>query len=534
MVGYSGSKLGGGSKGVKGAAGSVVKGGWGLLWLPFRFVWRICVWLANNIGKWWNDRKLKHLLYGLPAMLLIGVCLYFLIGHRSTNNIERASRYLRAGQSAYRNQNWKTASLFLSRALELGLKDDDAKFQLADVSEKTDDMARRAALLRELAPPDQARHAPAHLWRATQAIEAGRLSAEGLQEAILHLQLALQKEPNNRIAHSILGDIRFQQGDLQAAIFHLEASDPVVARNSLQLAKALSVSGRRNEALAYARKAREQARQVLNENPGDVVNRVALSETLAMMEDFEQAVDVISERLSESQPDENLRKQLARVYLLWAEHIRETEAASQTRDIKIFQLLAYAAEYDPQNGLVFDRMMATLSGANGTIDYARELLLKNIIQGIAAGMSHLVLGTMADEADSDSDAGFHLERAASLLNNAPIVMNNLAWYLSHRPTPDLPQALNVINKVLADHAEVPAFRETRGQILAMLDQPQAALEDLEFALPHFRRNANLHRTLSKVYEKLGVPGLAAEHRELAEMLDETTETDESAETSKNP
>lgn len=534
MAGYSGSKLGGGTKGVKGAAGGAAKTVWNILWWPFRTTWWFFSWLANNVGKWWNDRKLKNLLYGLPALALIAVCLYFLIGHRATTNIDRASRYLKAGQASYRRQDWKTASLFLSRALELGLKDDDAKFQLADVSEKTDDLARRAALLTELAPPDQARHAPAHLWRATQAIRSGRPTSEELAEAIQHLQYAIRREPNNRIAHSLLGDIRFQQGDMQAAIFHLEASRPVVARNTLQLAKALAVSGRRNEALAYARKAEEQARQKLSVEPGDVVNRVALSETLAMMERHEEAVSTIAERIQDDAKNETLARQLARVYLLWSEHIRESEAPGQIRDIKIFQLLAAAAENDPQNGLVFDRMMATVSADQKTENYARELLNRNISNGIAAGMSHLVLGTMADETAEGSDAGFHLERAAKLLNNAPIVMNNLAWYLSHRTEPNFERALDVINQVLETHADVPAFRETRGQILAKLDRPKDALEDLEFALPHYRENVQLHQTLSAVYADLGVQDLADEHKKLAKTLAQHEESAGSSETSENP
>ena len=60
------------------------------------------------------------------------------------------------------------------------------------------------------------------------------------------------------------------------------------------------------------------------------------------------------------------------------------------------------------------------------------------------------------------------------------------------------------------------FRDTRGQILAKMGRWKEALADLEAALPSAPRSTELHRTLAEVYTHLGVPGMAAEHRALAE------------------
>jgi predicted Zn-dependent protease len=59
------------------------------------------------------------------------------------------------------------------------------------------------------------------------------------------------------------------------------------------------------------------------------------------------------------------------------------------------------------------------------------------------------------------------------------------------------------------------FRDTRGHIFLKMGRWKEALADLEAALPNTPHAPQMHRSLAEVYEHLGAPAMAAEHRRLA-------------------
>ena len=98
-----------------------------------------------------------------------------------------------------------------------------------------------------------------------------------------------------------------------------------------------------------------------------------------------------------------------------------------------------------------------------------------------------------------------------IVPNAPIVLNNVAVHLATRTPPRLDRALEIMNRVVQDHPEPAAFRETRGEILVQLKRFEEALVDLKIALPSYRDYKPIHIALQEVYVGLGIPDLAAEH-----------------------
>ena len=78
----------------------------------------------------------------------------------------------------------------------------------------------------------------------------------------------------------------------------------------------------------------------------------------------------------------------------------------------------------------------------------RDFLLSNVANGESVGLSHLLLGSAAYAAEDPKGAAYHLERAFESLGNAPIVVNNLAWFLAFRDPPELDRALQLINEAL--------------------------------------------------------------------------------------
>ena len=85
--------------------------------------------------------------------------------------------------------------------------------------------------------------------------------------------------------------------------------------------------------------------------------------------------------------------------------------------------------------------------------------------------------------------------------------------LAEGDEPDLPQALEAVNRSLEMAPQEYRFRETRGQILLRLEQWDAAIADLEFALNGMPDLPAIHKSLAAAYAALGNQELAQLHRE---------------------
>ena len=95
----------------------------------------------------------------------------------------------------------------------------------------------------------------------------------------------------------------------------------------------------------------------------------------------------------------------------------------------------------------------------------------------------------------------------------------MAWILAEKDPPDLDRAIQIIGSVASKFPNVPTFLDTKGQIHVKRGEWEAALKDLEAALPYMKDNLELHKSLAQVYEQLGKPELASEHVRIASELE---------------
>ena len=110
------------------------------------------------------------------------------------------------------------------------------------------------------------------------------------------------------------------------------------------------------------------------------------------------------------------------------------------------------------------------------------------------------------------EARVHWERANQLDPNSPSIANNLAVVLAGSNSPDLAQALRLVNMAIDRLPNEASYRDTRGTILAKMGKWNEALPDLEAALFKNGRSRQLHKLLADTYEHLGMAAMAAEHR----------------------
>jgi tetratricopeptide (TPR) repeat protein len=488
---------------------------WHILISPFQWIAMAAVWLAKGIVAWWSSRKWRHFLWGLPAFAMVLLCAVFLMYYAAMTPLGLATKYSSAGRAAVQQQKWPDALLYLERAVELGLKDRDSMFQLAVAAEQLKDESRKIAVLEKLAPDTHAVYAPAHLWKATQILSAPIVTKELGAEAEKHLKYVIQLDAGNVNAHSILGDLYFQAGLWRSAIEHLRYSGQRSFKYRLMLAKASAAAGNVPAARTYAEAVYTGAREVLNAAPGDATIRLELGEAALLLERYGEAVKILEEGLTLSDKPE-FRQAMALVLVHWSDALLDQSAENRPR---AFQLLANALEQNPNELVLFEKLLKLLRDQDETATTAEAFLKTNIVQGRAVGISHLILGTSYFERGNVDLAGTHLEQAFRLLPTGLIVANNFAWYLVKSEDPDPEQALRIIDAVIKEDSVRPEFHDTRGHVLVARKDWKAAIAEFEYALSRLPPNSDTHRGLAEAYLGLGLKDLADEHTRMAQEIE---------------
>jgi tetratricopeptide (TPR) repeat protein len=488
---------------------------WTIAWLllisPFQWMLSALLWVGTILVAWWTSRRWRHFLWGLPSVAVILGCCYFGMQATATTNTQLAQRYLQAGRFANKQGDWTRSLLYLERAVELGLRDREAMFELAVAADRLKDESRKIAVLQRLAPDSHAVYAPAHLWKATQILSAPVVTKELGAEAEKHLKFVIQMDAANVNAHSILGDLYFQAGLWRSAIEHLRFSGQRSFKYRLMLAKASAAAGDVPAARTYAEAVYAAAREVLTNSPGDSSVRLELGEAALLLERYAESVRVLEEGIALADLPQ-YRQALALVLVHWSDALLDQSAENRPQ---AFQLLANALEQNANELVLFEKILTLLRDQDETATTAEAFLKANIVQGRAVGISHLILGTSYFEKGNVDLAGTHLEQAFRLLPSGLIVANNFAWYLVKSETPDAEQALRIIDAVIKEDGVRPEFRETRGHVLVAKQDWKSAIAEFEYALPRLPPSAATHQGLAEAYTGLGLQDLADEHARLA-------------------
>jgi tetratricopeptide (TPR) repeat protein len=506
---------------------------WKTLTAPFRWVkWSLQA-SFRMLSSWYRSRLWRKLVWGLPAIVIFSLGGYFTTRHLLTRPSQLAALYTQAGRAAVRQSDWKSATLYLERAVELGVRNPTTMFDLALAAEQSGDESRKAAVLDRLAPTDRPVHAPAHLWKAVQLLAVSPVSREDQQAAENQLRLSLQLDADNVNAHALLGDLYFQRGYFEGAAHHLAKSSQTIARYQLLRARACVAVGRPEEARQSAMLAQSLSEAALAENPSDLAKRIELSQALHFLEDFESAVRVLQQGYDTTDDPSELKAAVAQVYLSWADQTLRSARPEREKRSLAFDLISRGMLANPDDRNVFDRMMEIVEVDDEISAEARELLLDNIATGRSVGMSHLLLGTSLQETKQADRAGFHLQQAFNLLPQAPIVANNLAWHLVHQEKPLVARAKSLIDAVIEANPGVPAYIDTRGHVYLAMKQWENAISDFQISLTQFATEPTVHEGLAEAYRNLDMTELADRHDAISLQLAEKMLTSNPGNAAKN-
>lgn len=482
-------------------------------------------WLLNGVWQlfvsWWESRRVRHLLYGLPALIVFGISGYFAAAATFRTRSSISDRYFAAGKRAFDTRSYASAKLYLERVIELQPNDMEALWMLQQSARETKDNNRYRAILARLAPEDGRGRADSHLELAAAILKSPNLTPEDVERGAKHLKYAVSGTSSAEVeskARALLGDIAVQKGQYLTAKQEYEKAVGARPELALQLFRVSRALKEENEAARWGAAARDFWAKQLSQNPDNVEYRLIAADMYHGLGEFEKAITILNGGLPAKKPEDEskLRQFLAQCYLHWADSLT-TDSALENQNPR-FERITQAILIYPHNAEVFQAMMLLLKSGGDVSSQAKDFLLDNIAKGRAVGMSHLLLGTQALVDLDDAQAEFHLKRAIDLMPQAPIVANNFAWYLAFKDPPELEQAMTVIDPVVKLLPNDARVLDTRGNILVKLKRYQEGINDLERALRTLKDNEQTHAALAEAYEGLGIPDLAERHRKEVERL----------------
>ncbi len=448
---------------------------------------------------------------GLPACLAAcGILLVagFAWFPREGDNLE--ARYQETAASAWQAKDYELAEVCYQRLALLNPADQNHPYQLALVAEARGDLDRAAGILSQLAPTDRVGYAPAHLRQAQQLVGRKDAGPAERQLAELHLKAALQADPQLAAAHLLLGRLLSGSGRESDAEPHLRAVVDTWPELHIVLARYYARREEtRGQAHAQVLLAVQHFRPLAENDVNNHPARLAWAEALVADGNFAGAMDVLDH--GTAAPDNPLyQRALEQVYLRWA----ETDPTNKPE--VLLGRLEQGLQREPANAVLLEGLLVFSKRAGSESDKARRLLEALLVKGNVPGTVHLLLGMDSWQAGDRTAAIQHLEQALHASPQAPVIVNNLAWMLSHKDPPEHARALELIESVLRQWPEQPRYRNTRGHILARLGRWKEAIPDLEMSLTALPDAKETHQVLADAYQHLGMADLAARHRGLAQ------------------
>lgn len=480
--------------------------------LTFGFYWTILSYPINWLIENWKRQRLWDLVLGLPALIgLIGIPVFVAKAGGPERSV--SADYFAEAKAAVGANQLERAEFLLTRVIEQNdaLKP-DAHFQLALVLEKDGQKGRALQLFRMLAPEAQRGNREAHRRLAMMLAEdiSSRSEVEDIRS--LHWHLSCVGDDGSPDLCMAWGRYYLALRDLKKSREYLLKAADVHPELWQTLGAIELLSGQPASAVTSYQRSADYLSTKLTEAPGDQRTRVDYATVLIKVGRLDDAKRILEEGKLLN-PDGPWMNMMASVMVAY----HDVKSTEQTPLSELLGYLAQALNYDPNHGGALNRLMGY---ATATVDGNVELktvLARVIAEGKQPALAHLAMGNLCWLEKNTDQAMFHFQRAMELRDDMAVLMNNMAWLLAtDEKNPDLERAMVLAEKAIQQRPNDPSFLDTRGTIFKMQKNWNAALNDLEKALPGIRNKGSVHTKLAEIYTELGMKELAEQHQVLAQ------------------
>jgi tetratricopeptide (TPR) repeat protein len=413
---------------------------------------------------------------------------------------------------------------------------------LADLGEslEKDDLDRfRDKIAQGSVFPDG--YGPAHLHVAYRLLRTPQPKAEQLQDAQLHLRLAIRFNQEPEAAQA-----RFVLARLLRALNQPEEAERILVEAvrvggdlhpewRVELADWHRQEGKREQARAEYEATILALENAVKDNVHDNERRLRLIQSLRMLglvrcslgdyqkgkEALDRAIELCNTGRLLTQDQAIANRYKVEVGQLLLAQYDSTANDPATPPAERFGKLELALSLFPNQPEVLKRLAASMKLTGPEADAARKKIQDMIDHGTRSAVVYMIWGNYQWEKGNIAESKHYWEKAMAMDDWPAEVANNLAWVTAfHDKPPDLKRALALVDAALQKEPNRPEFRGTRGHILAKMDRFREALAELEAAKAAYAKDPRqarpLYERLAEVCSKLGMEADAKHYKELAD------------------
>jgi tetratricopeptide (TPR) repeat protein len=454
-----------------------------------------------------RKRHWMDLLLGLPAAILaIVLVIITTAGYREQQSSSRL--YWALGEEALAEDKPETAEIYLQKALLTRTFDrNKVTLALARTYEKMGNQERTSVLMDSIAPVNGVGNPEAHLYLATQMAAQ---NAEGkpvdLKAWDWHIKNADKKDPY--FLDKLRSDYYLAAGDEQKSLEYITKVAEVepnlwffvaqrhMARKNLEAAQA---------ALENARTAFELLWQADQNN---LEKRLQYATALLYTKRAGEARALVWQAYQKTR-DPRLGVAMSNVCNVEADQeLARRNTIERFEMAKVAQFLTEAIALTPNHPGTLERIGKLAVSEKEVVDEFRSALAEQIAKGVANEHSFYILGVLEYQAGDVQAAQRYTRQALQLVPTMQTAANNLAYYITQSPQPNLDEALTLANTACNGNLQLADFFDTRGTVYEMRGELEPAITDYLKALQLPGPPPKLREKLAELYDKTGDKRLA--------------------------
>ena len=422
-------------------------------------------------------------------------------------------RYATEVQQAMAVGDFKKAKTYFARLMQDQELTEPQKLQWLVVLDQTGERDKAKEILDEMAPDDGLGYAPAHRVKALHIAfsNKNKNAPLPLEQLERHLRLSQDTSPMIQQAWALYYRSVDQPDKAIKALLKGAERNPTYL---IAVAKYQQELNRPNDRQETLRTAEQQFELMLEQDPMNSRIRWNLANAISLQDRFDDAQAILVKGM-EVNPDKIMR--LANAEFFTSRH--DLEAAGQNRVSKRISYLFNALAAQPNHMPIYERLILLASEKNAGGDNfvrVRDELNRLIAEDEPNPMAHFALSNILWEQGETEKATTHLELAYKIEPRFTIVLNNLAWILSHKDSPDLERALELAEQAVEANPKNGKYRDTLGTIYMMLERYKDAAAELEMAVSGVQDQTAVRKKLVTVYTKLDLLEQAKIQEELIE------------------
>jgi tetratricopeptide (TPR) repeat protein len=476
-----------------------------------------------------QSRQYGNMLRGVPALggLCFPVVLSLWFAPSFDQELQQTSNRLSRALDA---DDLKLADFHARKMCALVPDDSSAWMRLAVVRDLQGKPAEAERIAIEKGV--QRGYVPAAEWLADRRFAAvvGKLEADATleKELVDGLKWIIERRPEDVRANFMLGTYLLYRSQLLEArpvlkhVVSLQKGNFPEALYSLAVVEAQLGEEEASRTAAGLAADGFLKRDTLKEFQVEAFMQLIRSLLIARRET--EAIQLIQQKFKEVPAYEQQFRQLTgEVFAAWSTRLR-TNAGRTSEDIQqALAAVSQAVIAAPTSPAVTKELVALAGVSEISDETLDEHLTKALDAGVSPGVIHFIHGTRClSRNPPDIEAGLQHLRIADTHNpGMPGLLNNMADAIAESETPNLPQALNLVEQALKMLPNQPHVHDTRGKIYLRMGEPLKAIADLEIALQAAELRPAAHAKLAEAYLLLGDQRQHAYHKAMVDSLRKT-------------